>query len=189
MAGLASFAYDVFLSFRGEDTRYGFTGNLYSALNQRGIQTFFDEKDIRKGEELTPALMRAIKESRIAIVVFSKNYAFSTFCLKEVTAILECYDKEKKKNDCVVLPVFYKVNPSDVRHGRGSYGEALAKHEVTFKDELDKVNKWRTSLYKAANLKGFNFKHGNIKLFAIFPTGVINHYYIYYFEYIDKRGI
>ncbi|CAK8574970.1 unnamed protein product [Lathyrus sativus] len=159
MAGQASFFYDVFLSFRGDDTRYGFTGNLHSALNQRGIQSFFDDDDIPKGEELTSELVKAIKDSRIAIVVFSKNYAFSKFCLKELTAILDCYE-EKNKSGRMVLPVFYKVNPSEVRYGRGSYGEALAKHEETFKNELEIVNKWRTSLHKAANLKGFHFKHG-----------------------------
>ncbi|XP_058744206.1 TMV resistance protein N-like [Vicia villosa] len=159
MAGQASFFYDVFLSFRGDDTRYGFTGNLHTALHQRGIQTFFDDHDIPKGEELTSSLVKAIKDSKIAIVVFSKNYAFSKFCLKELTEILDCYE-EKKKNGRMVLPVFYKVNPSDVRYGRGSYGEALAKHEEAFKDDLEMVNKWRTSLHKAANLKGFHFKHG-----------------------------
>ena len=29
--------YDVFLSFRGEDTRKNFTDHLYAALDQRGI--------------------------------------------------------------------------------------------------------------------------------------------------------
>ncbi|KAI9215660.1 hypothetical protein POPTR_T002968v4 [Populus trichocarpa] len=33
-------AYDVFLSFRGEDTRKTFTDHLYTALVQAGIHTF-----------------------------------------------------------------------------------------------------------------------------------------------------
>jgi len=75
------FTYDVFLNFRGEDTRYGFTGNLYKALCDRGIHTFIDDEDLQSGEEITPALQKAIEESRIAIVVLSQNYASSSFCM------------------------------------------------------------------------------------------------------------
>nr|KYP49933.1 TMV resistance protein N [Cajanus cajan] len=90
---MSRYTYDVFLSFRGEDTRYGFTGNLYSALSRRGIFTFFDDDALRKGEEINPSLRKAIQESRISIIVFSKNYASSTFCLDELVHILECYTK------------------------------------------------------------------------------------------------
>ena len=64
--------FDVFLSFRGEDTRHGFTGNLYRALCDKGIHTFFDEEKLHSGEEITPALLKAIKDSRIAITVLSE---------------------------------------------------------------------------------------------------------------------
>ncbi|KAI4353225.1 hypothetical protein L6164_002191 [Bauhinia variegata] len=82
--------YDVFLSFRGKDTRTGFTGNLYNALCQRGIHTFIDDAQLRRGEEITPSLVKAIEESRIAIVVFSENYASSRFCLEELVKIIDC---------------------------------------------------------------------------------------------------
>ncbi|XP_024627900.1 TMV resistance protein N isoform X2 [Medicago truncatula] len=164
MPGRASFNYDVFLSFRGEDTRYNFTGNLYNALNQRGIHTFFDDKEIRKGEEITQKLLKSIEESRISIVVLSKHYAFSSFCLKELTAILECY--EKNKTNRLFLPVFYDVDPSDVRHCRGSFAEGMAKQEERFKNDMELVDKWRTSLHKAAlektaEIAGYTFKIGD----------------------------
>ncbi|KAK7314043.1 hypothetical protein VNO77_39251 [Canavalia gladiata] len=170
MGGGATFSYDVFLSFRGEDTRRGFTGNLYHALHQRGIRTFFDDKELPKGEELTPALVKAIGESRIAITVLSKNYAFSSFCLEELATILRCVEENKVR---VILPVFYCVDPSDVRHLRKSYGEALATHEDKFKEDKEKFNdnkekikfnqkisKWKNALHKAANLGGFTYNHG-----------------------------
>ncbi|MED6143199.1 Disease resistance protein run1 [Stylosanthes scabra] len=67
--------YDVFISFRGLDTRFGFTGNLYNALHNKGIHTFFDGDMLQSGEEITPALLSAIEESRIAIIVLSPEYA------------------------------------------------------------------------------------------------------------------
>ncbi|XP_027924366.1 toll/interleukin-1 receptor-like protein [Vigna unguiculata] len=103
-----AFTYDVFLSFRGEDTRHGFTGNLYKALCDGGIHTFIDDEDLQSGEEITPALAKAIEESRIAIVVLSHNYASSSFCLDELATILHCHTQ-----GLLVLPLFYKVHPSD----------------------------------------------------------------------------
>ncbi|AES65510.2 disease resistance protein (TIR-NBS-LRR class), putative [Medicago truncatula] len=149
--------YDVFLSFRGIDTRNTFTGSLYNSLDQKGIHTFIDEKEIQKGEEITPSLLQAIQQSRIYIVVFSSNYASSTFCLNELVMILECSNTRRR----LLLPVFYDVDPSQVRHQRGAYGEALRKHEERFSDDKDKVQKWRDALCQAANISGWHFQHGS----------------------------
>ncbi|KAL5173147.1 Alcohol dehydrogenase-like 6 [Glycine soja] len=152
----SSFNYDVFLSFRGADTRHGFTGNLYKALDDRGIYTFIDDEELQSGEEITPALLKAIQESRIAITVLSINYASSSFCLDELAHILECF----KSKNLLVVPVFYKVDPSDVRQQKGSYGEALAKHEERFNHNMEKLEYWKKALHQVANLSGFHFKHG-----------------------------
>ncbi|KEH19188.1 putative TIR domain, winged helix-turn-helix DNA-binding domain-containing protein [Medicago truncatula] len=152
----AFFTYDVFLSFRGSDTRYGVTGYLYKALTDKGIRTFIHDSELQIGDEITPSLFKAIEESRICIIIFSTNYASSSFCLDELTAILYSYEEER--NGRVVFPVFYHVESSVIRHGRGSYGDALAKHEERFmKDGVHRVKKWRTSLCKAANLSGYHF--------------------------------
>ena len=70
--------YDVFLSFRGEDTRKNFTDHLYATLKQKGIITFRDDKNLNRGEPISPELLKAIEESMFAIVILFKNYASST---------------------------------------------------------------------------------------------------------------
>ncbi|KAG5082459.1 hypothetical protein JHK82_052610 [Glycine max] len=122
------FSNDLFLSFRGEDTRRSFTGNLYKALSDRGIHTFMDDKKIPRGDQITSGLEKEIEESRIFIIVLSKNYASSSFYLNELDYIL----KFIKGKGLLVLPVFYKVDPSDVRNHASSYGESLANHEKKF---------------------------------------------------------
>ncbi|KAL6293563.1 hypothetical protein ACE6H2_001705 [Prunus campanulata] len=141
----------VFLSFRGVDTRHNFTDHLYSALCERGINTFRDDDDLRRGEEISSALLTAIEESKISVVVFSKNYASSKWCLDELVKILDC----KESNQQLLIPVFYKVNPSDVRNQRGSFGDALANMECKYKENMQKVNKWRAALSQVAALSGF----------------------------------
>ncbi|KAK9930696.1 hypothetical protein M0R45_027725 [Rubus argutus] len=152
-----SYPYDVFLSFRGVDTRNTFTGHLYTNLDRKGIKTFIDDDELSKGEEISSALVKAIEGSKVSIVIFSENYASSKWCLDELVKILQC--KESKQQ--LVWPVFYKVDPSDVRHQKGKFGEALAKHECRFKDNMDKVQTWRTALRDAANLSGWTFLDGH----------------------------
>ena len=143
-------AYDVFLSFSGEDTRKTFTAHLCAALRRNGINTFMDDK-LRSGEEISPALFKAIQESEISIIVLSQNYASSRWCLDELLEILECRKTRKQQ----VLPLFYDVDPSEVRNQIKSIGKALTQLEKRFKDEM-KVKGWKTALTEVANLSGMH---------------------------------
>ncbi|KAK7268816.1 hypothetical protein RIF29_21525 [Crotalaria pallida] len=151
--------YDVFISFRGEDTRRNFTSHLHTALTEASIWTYTDDY-LSKGHEVWPALCSAIENSHIAIVVFSRNYATSKWCLKELVKILEC----RKSRRLVVIPVFYRVDPSHIRKQTGSYGEAFAKHERGMhekgnnnEEDVEKqVSGWKDALAEAANISGWD---------------------------------
>jgi hypothetical protein len=54
--------YQVFLTFRGEDTRKNFTDHLYTALVQAGIHTFRDDDEIGRGESIKSELQQAIQQ-------------------------------------------------------------------------------------------------------------------------------
>ena len=151
--------YDVFISFRGTDTRFGFTGNLYKALYDKGIQTFIDDKKLQRGDEIKSSLLKNIEDSRIAIVVFSKDYASSSFCLDELVHIIQYFEAKGR----LVLPVFYDVEPSHVRNQTDTYGEELSKHEERFQNnnqEKKRLQKWKIALNQAANLAGDHFNLG-----------------------------
>ncbi|KAK2442704.1 disease resistance protein RPV1 [Trifolium repens] len=146
--------YDVFISFRGEDTRTKFTNHLYVALSKK-FPTFIDEKELEKGDEISSALMKAIEESYVSVVIFSKDYASSKWCLNELVKILEC----KRERGQIVIPVFYEVDPSHVRNQRGSYRQAFEKHERDLKHNKDKLQKWSNALRETANLSGWHFQN------------------------------
>ncbi|XP_057990225.1 disease resistance protein RPV1-like isoform X2 [Hevea brasiliensis] len=145
---------DVFLSFRGEETRKNFTDHLYAALTQAGISTFRDSDELSRGEDISMALIKAIHESRIAIPVFSKGYASSLWCLAELAEIIKC----KNTIGQIVIPIFYNVDPSDVRKQTGGFGEAFDTDEE-FKKEMEEVKKWREALTEAAELSGWNLQN------------------------------
>ncbi|KAL6123765.1 hypothetical protein ACLB2K_076283 [Fragaria x ananassa] len=145
--------YDVFLSFRGEDTRKGFTDHLHDKLQWRGIRTFRDDPELERGTCISPELLSAIKQSRFAIVVLSPNYASSTWCMLELCKIFECMEERG-----TILPIFYEVEPSHVRHQRGSFAEAFDEHEEKFGEDSKQVEEWRDALTKVANLVGWTSK-------------------------------
>lgn len=144
--------YHVFLSFRGIDTRNNFTDHLYEALKRRGFITFRDDEVLIIGEVISDELLKAIEESLISIVVLSENYASSTWCLDELLKILESRKLLGRK----VLPIFYGVDPSAVRHQTGSFKKAFEKHEKRFRDDTDKVQRWRNALKEVAGLSGLD---------------------------------
>nr|XP_028963526.1 TMV resistance protein N-like isoform X3 [Malus domestica] len=144
--------YEVFLSFRGEDTRNTFTDHLFIALRNAGINTFIDTQ-LRRGENIQRELDQEIEGSRIAVIVFSKRYAESRWCLRELSKIMRCLKNQEGK---IVCPIFYDVDPSQVRKQKDSFGEAFQKHE---KDEDPNVVKqWREDLKASADLAGWNLK-------------------------------
>ena len=146
----------MFVSFRG-DTRNGFTDHLFGALQRNGIVAFRDDTKLKRGEPVWSELQQAIEVSRVFIVVFSHNYASSTWCLRELAKIFDCVNvKESGKS---VLPVFYDVDPFEVRKQGGKYGEAFTKHEEIFKEDLEMVQSWRLALTQVANLSGWDIRN------------------------------
>ena len=144
--------YEVFLSFRGQDSRYNFADPLFEALVRKGIVTFRDDEGLSRGEEIAPSLVTAIEKSRCALVILSEHYAHSKWCLEELAKIMEC----REKWEVPVLPVFYHVDPSDVRRQRGSYGKALADHERNGFGH--QIQRWRAALTEVGNLAGWHMR-------------------------------
>ncbi|XP_050148639.1 disease resistance protein RPV1-like isoform X19 [Malus sylvestris] len=142
--------YDVFISFRGEDTRNTFTSHLHAALQQKNIETYIDNR-LKRGEAIGPALLKAIKKSTLWVIIFSQKYASSTWCLEELVHILKCNDRGQS-----VIPIFYHTHASDVRKQKGSYEVAFAEHQKRVKDSIDKVPEWKEALTNAANIAGFH---------------------------------
>ncbi|XP_019158108.1 PREDICTED: disease resistance protein TAO1-like [Ipomoea nil] len=140
------YQWDVFLSFRGEDTRHGFTDRLYNELVRNGVRTFRDDEELPRGEEIAPGLIAAIQDSAASIAVISENYASSKWCLEELATILEC-----KR---LMLPVFYEVDPSDVRRQGGAFERDFRNHQMTV--DAGRILRWREAMTKAGNKSGWD---------------------------------
>ncbi|KAF8010244.1 hypothetical protein BT93_J1010 [Corymbia citriodora subsp. variegata] len=152
--------YEVFLNFRGPDTRLTIADTLYNNMIRAGIRVFKDNEELRFGEEIGGGLLQAINDCRIYIPIFSKNYASSKWCLRELAHIVELSRDDDEK---VILPIFWDVDADDVKLKTKLYQKALRKHKSTSGKDLAK--KWKKALREVAKIRGRNLKdHGLHKL-------------------------
>ncbi|KAK3428263.1 hypothetical protein EUGRSUZ_F04311 [Eucalyptus grandis] len=157
--GSSGVEFDVFLSFRGPDTRLTFTDSLYYALLGKGICVSIEKQGIDAGEEIGPQIFQAIDASKICIPILSRGYASSSWCLRELEHMMECRKTEKLE----VMPIFYDVKPSDVKLETKLYSDALSLHEK--KRGVEIVQRWAKALKEVARIKGWDIKnmgHGEV---------------------------
>ncbi|MED6225503.1 hypothetical protein PIB30_094375 [Stylosanthes scabra] len=149
------YTYHVFLCFRGPDTGNGFTSHLHAALRRKGIITYKDDKNLRVGDVISDELVKAIEESMFAVIVFSPDFASSSWCLDEVCKIIDC----KNKLLLQMVEVFYHVEPCEVRHQIGTFHEAFLKHKREGRHESEKVQRWRDALKQVTKHSGWTSKN------------------------------
>lgn len=97
------------------------------------------------------------------MVVFSKNYASSSWCLNELLEILQCNEELGQ----LVIPIFYGLDPSHLRKQTGDFGEAFKK---TCQNQTHEVeDQWKQALTNVANILGYHSKNWyvNVTFFKI----------------------
>ena len=138
----AQWKYDVFISFRGKDTRNNFMDHLFNALKGKGIHTFRDGEELKKGKAIGTKLLEAIKESKFAVIILLKDYASSTWCLDELAHVIFC----KEEN----------VDPSDVQKQRKTFEQAFVEYEK--KGEQREGGEMERSFERSGQSRWMSFK-------------------------------
>ncbi|KAG0586335.1 hypothetical protein KC19_2G083500 [Ceratodon purpureus] len=139
--------YDVFISHRGPDAKTGFVSFLHRDLKAAGLLPFLDCKSIDMGEDSWECIEDAIRKTSIAVVVFSESFAQSEWCLRELHVMLHTPSVK-------VLPVFYKVRPSEVRFPesgqlKDGFQKLIGRHHKIVTEQ------WRADLEQASKLMGW----------------------------------
>lgn len=153
----------MFPSFHGPDVRRNFLSHLHYHFASKGI-TVFKDQEIVRGQTIGPELKQAIRESRISMVVLSKNYASSSWCLDELVEILEC----KEACGQMVMTIFYDVDPSDVRQQSGDFGRAFGRTCEIQTEEVKQI--WSKALTDVAEIAGVHSLSWYVIFFLLFVS-------------------
>ncbi|CAA0384481.1 unnamed protein product [Arabidopsis thaliana] len=137
----------VFPSFHGADVRTTILSHILESFRRKGIDTFIDN-NIGRSKSIGLELKEAIRGSKIAIVLLSKNYASSSWCLDELAEIMKCRELLGQ----IVMTIFYEVDPTDIKKQTGKFGKAFTK---TCRGKTkEHVEKWRKALEDVATIAG-----------------------------------
>ncbi|KOM58396.1 hypothetical protein LR48_Vigan11g143000 [Vigna angularis] len=110
--------YDVLINFTGEDIHRKFVSHLNSVLSTVGLTTFLHHHNAVKSTHIQEPIL---SHCRVAIVVFTQTYSQSAWCLNQLLQIIKWHETYCRH----VLPVYYEIQPSDVRLQKGDFGKAL----------------------------------------------------------------
>ncbi|GLJ55208.1 hypothetical protein SUGI_1184670 [Cryptomeria japonica] len=90
----------------------------------------------------------------VHIAIFSANYARSPWCLAELSFML--------KTETKIIPVFYHVDPSDLRwvaQGKGCYVSAFSYYEEKGRYTSGKLKEWKMALENISTRSGLVIKN------------------------------
>lgn len=132
--------FDVFLSFRGKDTRRTLISFLYKELIRMGPRTFKDDMELEIGRRFSQDISLAIEDSKVAIVVVSVDYPVSGWCLDELVKIMDV----ERKGSLIVIPIFYDVEPSHLKRQIRKVAKQFKKHEE--REDHETVVSWSQAL-------------------------------------------
>ncbi|GLJ38064.1 hypothetical protein SUGI_0774790 [Cryptomeria japonica] len=82
-----------------------------------------------------------MRNASVHIAIFSENYANSPWCLAELSFML--------KTGAKIIPVFYYVEPTDLRYvpqGKGIYVDAFEEYDMKGRCSPEKLQEWKLAL-------------------------------------------
>jgi len=144
--------YDVLINFSGEDIQRKFVSHLDSVLSAAGFSTFLHHENAVKPTHIQEPILNLCC---VAIVVFTKTYSQSVWCLHQLQQIIKWRETYCRH----VLPVYYEIEPSDVRFQKGNFGKAFketAEQAFSGEELEDGMSRWSHALTKAANFFGWD---------------------------------
>ncbi|CAA7059301.1 unnamed protein product [Microthlaspi erraticum] len=142
--------HQVFISFRGAEVRHGFVSHLVEALERNGVNVYVYSVELKARN--IDVLNKRIKESSIALVIFSKRYTESRWCLDELVEIKKLMDEGK----LVAIPIFYMVEPRKAKKLDGEFGDNFRDLCKTHRDWP--ITKWKEALKSIASREGIYLK-------------------------------
>jgi len=121
----SSMEWDVFICHASED-KEEFVRPLATALQERGLNVWFDELTLTVGDSLRRSIDQGLAHSKFGVVVLSKNFLQKEWPQKELDGLFAREIEGVK----IILPVWHNITAEEIR----KYSPMLADRLATNSD-------------------------------------------------------
>ncbi len=118
--------YDVFLSHASED-KDDVARPLALLLQERGLRVWFDEFELRIGDNLVAKLNAGINASRFGVLVFSKDFFGKDWTEYELDMLENLWVTENR----ILFPIWHNITARQIRAYRVSLANIIARSTAT----------------------------------------------------------
>lgn len=138
-------AEDVFLSHKGDDTKRCLVKPVALVLNRDlGVSTFVDASPVNMGSRMrdpdkSVVLARALWRCPNVVVLFSRAFHYSPWCLKELYTVLY---RQHKTGESVLRPFFWGCDPGSVARVDAFAGLNIGKQWGLVRDPVEPLDVW-----------------------------------------------
>lgn len=81
--------FDVFISHCGQDCKRDFADMLRERLEFSGLRCFFDDRDLKLGDNASDTMLAAMRTARYGVAIISRGFFQREWCVKELQTFLE----------------------------------------------------------------------------------------------------
>ncbi|MCY4062175.1 MAG: toll/interleukin-1 receptor domain-containing protein [Chloroflexi bacterium] len=125
-----AFAYDVFLSHATED-KDDVARPLALALQQRGLRVWYDEFELKIGDNLVAKLNAGINGSRFGIIVLSQAFFAKQWTIHELNMLEYRWVTENH----MLFPIWHHITIEEVTAYRAWLANIIGRRTDTFNVE------------------------------------------------------
>ncbi|GAB2791530.1 toll/interleukin-1 receptor domain-containing protein [Dyella kyungheensis] len=125
--------WDVFVSHASED-KEPFVRALVSALNDQGLQVWYDEHSLRIGDSLRRSIDKGLAHSKFGVVVVSAAFLSKQWPQRELDGLVAREDDGSR----IILPVWHNISAAEVRKASPTLADRLAISSGRGVDEVVK---------------------------------------------------
>lgn len=105
----AEFAHDIFLSHASEDKDY-VARPLAIALQERGLRVWFDEFELKIGDNLVAKINAGINGSRFGILVLSRAFFAKQWTIHELNML----ERKWVSENHMLFPVWHQITIEEI---------------------------------------------------------------------------
>jgi hypothetical protein len=145
-------AFDAFITYASED-KDSIARPLALELRRRGWSVWFDEFELKVGDNVVGRINQGLAESRMIIVILSRAFPGKTWPKRELSAVMA---REISESRSLLIPVLHEISATELTELLPALSNRLAINSAVgirgMVDELERARQYSLDLLEPGRL-------------------------------------